>query len=107
MTTQCVLASLLPHQEYISIYGRLLVNSFALRVDHGGEEESIGTALYRANSIFDYSCRPTASTVFSNGRLQIKAMVASPALRLSDYFISYMDEAETRALRQAKLKSTW
>ena len=106
MTKQCIIASC-PRQEYISIYGRLLVNSFALRVDHGGEEESVGTALYRANSIFDHSCRPTASTVFSGGRLQIKAMVASPSLRLGDYFISYMDEAETRALRQAKLKSTW
>jgi len=96
-----------PMEEYISIYGRLLVNSFSLRVDHNGEEESVGTALYRANSIFDHSCRPSASTVFTKGRLQIKAIVASPSLDLSQYFISYMDEAETRAQRQAKLKRTW
>jgi hypothetical protein len=30
-------------QEYLRIYGRLLVNSFALRVDNKGEEESVGT----------------------------------------------------------------
>jgi len=96
-----------PIEEYLSIYGRLLVNSFALRVDNKGEEESVGTALYRANSIFDHSCRPSATTVFSRGRLQIRAMVASPCLDLSDYFISYMDEAETRVQRLAKLKRTW
>merc|ERR1712130_778181 len=45
-----------PMEEYLSIYGRLLVNSFALRVDNKGEEESVGTALYRANWIFDCLC---------------------------------------------------
>ena len=39
-----LLGSLMPDkQEYLSIYGRLLVNSFALRVDNKGEEENIGT----------------------------------------------------------------
>ena len=41
------------------------VNSFALRADNNGEEENIGTALYRANSIFDHSCTPNATTIFS------------------------------------------
>lgn len=96
-----------PMKEYLSIYGRLLVNSFALRVDNNGEEESVGTALYRANSIFDHSCRPTAATVFNRGRLEIRATVGSPRLDLSQYYISYMDEAETREARQAKLSKTW
>ena len=96
-----------PMEEYLSIYGRLLVNSFALRVDNNGEEESVGTALYRANSIFDHSCRPTAATVFNRGRLEIRATVGSPRLDLSQYYISYMDEAETREARQAKLSKTW
>ena len=43
----------------------LKVNSFALRADNNGEEENVGTALYRANSIFDHSCTPNATTVFS------------------------------------------
>ena len=61
-----LLGSLMPsREEYISIYGRLLVNSFALRADNNGEEENVGTALYRANSIFDHSCSPNATTVFS------------------------------------------
>ena len=74
-----------PREEFISIYGRLLVrehiistsskwewhslclevNSFALRADNNGEEENVGTALYRANSIFDHSCTPNATTIFS------------------------------------------
>ena len=39
-----LLGDLMPDkEEYLSIYGRLLVNSFALRVDNKGEEENIGT----------------------------------------------------------------
>ena len=64
-----LLGSRMPERkEYISIYGRLLVNSFALRADNNGEEENIGTALYRANSIFDHSCSPNATTVFSGSQ---------------------------------------
>jgi len=103
-----LLGSLMPDpEEYMSIYGRLLVNSFALRVDNKGEEENIGTALYRANSIFDHSCRPNATTVFSAGKLQIKSMVSSPRMDLSTFFISYLDEAMTREARRAKLSRTW
>ena len=46
-------------------------------------------------------------TAILTGRLQIKAIKASPSLELGQYFISYMDEAETRPQRQAKLKKTW
>ena len=49
-----LLGDLIPDKkEYLSIYGRLLVNSFALRVDNKGEEENIGTGtmiLSSANS---------------------------------------------------------
>jgi len=103
-----LLGSLMPDkQEYLSIYGRLLVNSFALRVDNKGEEENIGTALYRACSIFDHSCSPSATTVFTGKKLQIKSMVSSPRMELSNFFISYLDESMTREARRAKLKRTW
>ena len=70
-----LLGPLMPDKdEYISIYGRLLVNSFALRADNNGEEENVGTALYRANSIFDHSCQPNATTVFS-GKSTFKTFV--------------------------------
>merc|ERR1719273_728727 len=85
-----------PRQEYISIYGRLLVNSFALRADNNGEEENIGTALYRANSIFDHSCAPNATTIFSGKKLYIKSVVSSPRMELSSFFISYLDQSMTR-----------
>ena len=42
-------------KEYMRIYGRLTVNSFALRVDNNGEEENIGTGFiifyYKKNGI--------------------------------------------------------
>jgi len=103
-----LLGGLMPdRREYLGVYGRLLVNSFALRVDNNGEEENVGTVLYRACSIFDHSCRPNATTVFSAGRLRIVATEPSPALDLSTYFISYLDEAMPRPARQAKLRRTW
>ena len=94
-----------PRQEYISIYGRLLVgellqylnvkiiksckmlyivcpkvNSFALRADNNGEEENVGTALYRANSIFDHSCAPNATTIFSGEYFMINMIIHLSAL---------------------------
>jgi len=104
-----LLGSLMPEkEEYLRIYGRLAVNSFALRVDANGEEENVGTALYRAASIFDHSCAPNATTVFNpGGVLEMKAMTASPALDLSNYYISYLDESDPRRFRLAKLSRTW
>ena len=73
-----LLGSLMPsREEYISIYGRLLVNSFALRADTNGEEENIGTALYRANSIFDHSCAPNATTVFQGNQQNYMCITSS------------------------------
>ena len=49
-----LLGSLMPDkEEYLSIYGRLLVNSFALRVDNKGEEENIGTGKLSLRKIRD------------------------------------------------------
>ena len=124
---QELLGSLMPdREEYISIYGRLLVrptalflsfnlnpncplkvNSFALRADNNGEEENIGTALYRANSIFDHSCRPNATTIFSGKKLYIKSLISMASLELDKFFISYLDQSLCRESRRAKLSSTW
>ena len=41
---QLVGEDLMPDLDgYLSVYGKLLVNSFALRLDNGGEEENVGT----------------------------------------------------------------
>jgi len=96
------------YEEYLRIYGRLAVNSFALRVLNNNEEENVGTALYRAASIFDHNCSPNATTVFrTGGRLEIRSMVSSPRMELSNFFISYLDEADPRLARLAKLSNTW
>ena len=63
--------------------------------------------MYRACSIFDHSCSPSATTVFTGKKLQIKSMVSSPRMELSNFFISYLDESMTREARRAKLKRTW
>ncbi|XP_023327640.1 histone-lysine N-methyltransferase SMYD3 [Eurytemora carolleeae] len=104
-----LLGSLMPEkEEYLRIYGRLAVNSFSLRVDNNGEEESVGTVLYRAASIFDHSCSPTATTVFNpGGVLEIKSMVSSPRMNLNSFFITYLDDADPRLNRLAKLSRTW
>ncbi len=40
----------------------------------------------------------------SGGKLEIKSMVWMSSLDLSSFFISYLDEADTRDLRQSKVK---
>ena len=85
----------------------LKVNSFALRADNNGEEENVGTALYRANSIFDHSCRPNATTVFCGKKLYIKSMISMASLELGQFYISYLDQAVARDSRRAKLSGTW
>ena len=83
------------------------MNSFALRADNNGEEENIGTALYRANSIFDHSCRPNATTIFSGKKLYIKSLISAASLELSQFYISYLDQSLARHSRRAKLSGTW
>ena len=91
----------------ITINSPLKVNSFALRADNNGEEENVGTALYRANSIFDHSCRPNATTIFSGKKLLIKSMISSPCMELSKFFISYLDQSLCGDARRSKLSGTW
>ena len=75
------------------------MNSFALRADNNGEEENVGTALYRANSIFDHSCRPNATTIFSGKKLYIKSLISMASLELSKFYISYLDQSLSRNAR--------
>ena len=50
-----LLGDLMPKKnEYLSIYGRLLVNSFALRVDNKGEEENIGTGTLMLRIVYSF-----------------------------------------------------
>ena len=67
----------------------------------------MGTALYRANSIFDHSCRPNATTIFSGKKLLIKSMISSPCMELSKFFISYLDQSLCGDARRSKLNGTW
>jgi hypothetical protein len=43
------------------------------------------------------------NNVASGGVLEIKSMIAMPQLDLSNFFISYLDEADARDLRQSKV----
>ena len=55
-------------KEYMRIYGRLTVNSFALRVDNNGEEENIGTGFitffYKKNGIVSILGREYSFIIF-------------------------------------------
>ena len=63
------------------------VNSFALRADNNGEEENVGTALYRANSIFDHSCQPNATTVFSGKIFIVQLLYIHPWFKIILFWI--------------------
>ena len=46
--------------------------------------------------------------IFISGKkLFIKSMISSPAMELSSFFISYLDQATPRQARRNRLKNTW
>ncbi|XP_054157602.1 histone-lysine N-methyltransferase SMYD3-like, partial [Oppia nitens] len=95
----------LPKMEtIISIYGKLLINSFAIQ---DPLMKPIGRAIYLGPSIFDHSCRPSVSFMFIGTQLYIKAIKSMPITDITDLKISYIDEFETTDERQKILRSAY
>jgi SET and MYND domain-containing protein len=80
-----------PDPDYfLSIYGRIAVNSFSI-VD-GPEQDSIGSGLYLGPSIFDHSCMPNAAASFMPDRtIVIRALDDFPERNFGQFFITYID----------------
>ncbi|XP_064107516.1 histone-lysine N-methyltransferase SMYD3-like [Macrobrachium nipponense] len=89
------------HSSLVTIYGKVMVNSFCLLDDH---LTPIGTSIYLAASVFDHSCVANAFVSFIGNRLVIRSLVDWPDLDLNLVRISYIDSMNTRAYRQLYLK---
>ncbi|CAG2119963.1 unnamed protein product, partial [Medioppia subpectinata] len=95
----------LPEIEIIlRIYGKLLINTFAIQ---DSLMRQIGRAIYLGPSIFDHSCKPSASFLFIGTTLYIKATKSMTIADITDFRISYIDEFETTVERQRQLRSAY
>ncbi|XP_045117987.1 N-lysine methyltransferase SMYD2-like isoform X3 [Portunus trituberculatus] len=91
----------LPNEaELQGIFGRICVNSFSIT---DPDQNSIGTGVYLAGSIFDHSCEPNAYVTFDGKRLICRALVDFPTLDWTKLRISYIDILNSREERQDDL----
>lgn len=58
-------------KSIISVYGKVLVNSFAIQDEL---LRPIGRAVYLGASVFDHSCNPNANFIFVGKTIYIKAI---------------------------------
>jgi len=91
-------------EEFITIYGKILTNSFSLRSDRYSCPEPFGTGVYLLASVFDHSCTPNCTVVFQGRKIIAMATEEIPEGDIPDVaFISYIntiDDTNTRRLQQ-------
>ena len=81
---------------------KICINSFSI-LDVSLNE--IGSSLYIANSYFDHSCVPNATTIFSGTYLEIRAI---KEIDVGDkIYINYVDVKNDKVTRQKSLKEQY
>ncbi|KAJ6216705.1 hypothetical protein RDWZM_007862 [Blomia tropicalis] len=107
------LTQIVSMEMLIRIYGKILVNSFAIQEsgdrtkDHGNSLRQIGRGVYLGPSIFDHSCSPDAMFTFDGTRLYLIALRDLYTDDVRQIYISYIDELETFTERQRQLRSAF
>ena len=96
-----------PSPDYfLTIYGRIAVNSFSI-VD-GPEQDSIGSGLYLGPSVFDHSCVPNAAATFMPDKtIVIRALEDMPNRNISNFFITYIDLMDHTGHRRDHLQRNY
>jgi len=99
----------MPDKEtFISIYGKMLVNSLSLRSDRSFSPEPFGTGLYLLGAMFDHSCEPNCSIWFSGREIDVIATKDIPIGNITkNAFISYVNIMDDTQTRNENLQSDW
>uniref|UniRef100_T1J9Y5 MYND-type domain-containing protein n=1 Tax=Strigamia maritima TaxID=126957 RepID=T1J9Y5_STRMM len=92
------------NQELFEIFGKITINSYSIC---DIEMVNIGVGLYLGASMFDHSCRPTATIVFEGPTLFLKAVVGISQLSTTKVFISYLDLLASTYERKRDLKAQY
>ncbi|KAJ6222537.1 hypothetical protein RDWZM_001082 [Blomia tropicalis] len=77
---------------------KICINSFSIL---DVQLISIGSGLYIAESVFDHSCEPNATTIYSGIDLEVRAI--KPITKEEKITINYFDMKESKSIRQEKL----
>lgn len=93
---------------YISIYGKILINSFSLRTDRSAQPDPFGTGIYLLASIFDHSCVPNCTVVFQGRELRVVATQDLPEGEVARVaFISYVNSMDNTRTRSTQHRVIW
>ena len=88
--------------EFVELYGKVVINNFELRQSSSGE--SYGMGVYLAPSIVDHSCVPNAWVEISGKRLTMKSLVEVDNFSMDQVFFSYINTEARFEVRQEYLK---
>ncbi|CAG2117890.1 unnamed protein product, partial [Medioppia subpectinata] len=89
-----------------TLYGQLLINSFAITIhDIYYENVKTGYALYIGCSVFDHSCAPDACVQFDGPMAAVRAVRDIPAGQ--PVFIHYISLDDCRSDRRQRLRSQY
>ena len=91
--------------EFVELYGKVIINNFELRQSSSGE--SYGMGVYLAPSIVDHSCAPNAWVEISGKRLTIKSHVDADDFSMEKVFFSYINTEARLEVRQEYLKKNF
>ncbi|KAI5726422.1 hypothetical protein M8J76_002412 [Diaphorina citri] len=90
-----------PPTELLTIYGKMLINSFNIMDPN---MNTIGSGLYLGASRFDHSCVPNAVATFSGTTISIRLIKPVSPFDWSKVFVSYIDVLQPTSKRISELK---
>ena len=88
--------------EFLELYGKVVINNFELR--QTGSGESYGMAVYLAPSIVDHSCVPNAWVEIVGKKLIMRSTVDIDKVEMKKVFFSYINTEAELDERQNYLK---
>jgi len=95
-------------EKFITIYGKILTNSFSLRSDRYSCPEPFGTGVYLLASVFDHSCTPNCTMVFQGRTIIAMATEDIPLGDIPDVaFISYINTIDDTHTRMMQQRAIW
>ncbi|XP_023338856.1 histone-lysine N-methyltransferase SMYD3 isoform X2 [Eurytemora carolleeae] len=107
--SRCISSTGMPTlEQFRSIYGKILTNSFSLRTDRFSRPEPFGTGVYLLPSLLDHSCIPNCTVVFRGKELHVVATEEIPEGRIDEVAkISYVNSMDDTSTRQAQQLGIW
>ena len=95
---QVLLEDMPDFQEFVRLYGMVVINDFELQQFEGPfEDESLGLGVYLTPSVLNHSCTPNAFPEFRGNKMLLRSLGDLPKPDMDQVFIGYTDTEEQDA----------